>query len=339
MNRDPYMDNLRCFLIILVVIGHFLGKFSSIDLYKHLQLFIYLFHMPLFIFVSGYFSKSLFKNGVFQARKVISVFWMFLLFRLATYFITVLFKGYYTFNLFTDSSAPWYLLSLCLWYLFVPIIHNYKAKYVIPIAFICGILIGFDSSVGTFLSLSRTIVFFPFFCIGYYYTPEQLAKLLNKKLRIPSVVLLILTLCFILWKGELFSPYIRFTYGAASYKDLLDNNYLLYGPLIRMLWYLVAITLSIAVMYIIPRCHTWFTYIGQRTLSVYVGHSLIRNILIYEGLDTFLLSLPKIYTLLIFVICILIVLICSSSIVFKVFSYVLSHPFFIGCWNKKKQNN
>lgn len=335
MKRDPYMDNLRCILIILVVIAHFINKLSSIDEYKYLYNFIYLFHMPLFVFVSGYFSKGLFKIGMFQSKKVISIFWMYLLFRFISYFITVYYKGYYRFNLFDESSAPWYLLSLSLWYLMIPLIRNYKAKYVIPITFVISILIGFDSSVGTFLSLSRTIVFFPFFCIGYYLTPELLSSLLKKNLRIPSFLLLATTLGLFLWKGNFFSPYIRFTYGASSYSDILKKDYYFTGPLYRTIWYIVAIILSIAFMYIIPRCHTWFTYIGQRTLSVYVIHVLIRNVFVYIGLNTYLLSLPPIYSLSVFAVCIAIVLITSSSIVFKPFSYLMAHPFFYGCFVKK----
>ncbi len=338
MKRDPYMDNLRCLLIILVVLGHFFSKISSIEAYKYLNYFIYLFHMPLFIFVSGYFSKSIIKNGVFQSKKVFSIFWMYLLFRCITYLITGYYKGFHSFKLFDESSAPWYLLSLSLWYLMIPLIRNYKAKYVIPITFVIGILIGFDSSVGTFLSLSRTIVFFPFFCIGYYFTPELLSSLLKKKLRIPSFILLAVTLGLLLWKGNLFSPYARFSYGATSYAGILKKDYYFTGPLYRTIWYVVAIILSLAVMYIIPRCHTWFTYIGQRTLSVYVVHVLIRNVLVYEGFNTYILSLPRIYSLFVFVVCIVIVLISSSPIVFKPFSYLMAHPFFTDIFKKKNNN-
>lgn len=55
--RDSYWDSLKFYLILLVVLGHTLeivvtdGSFSR-ALYNS----IYLFHMPLFIFVSGRFS-------------------------------------------------------------------------------------------------------------------------------------------------------------------------------------------------------------------------------------------------------------------------------------------
>lgn len=335
MKRDPYMDNLRCLLIILVVLAHFISKLSSIDVYQNLHNFIYLFHMPLFVFVSGYFSKRMVKNGVFQSSKLISLFWMFILFKGATHLIYCIYNQFYSIKLLEVSSAPWYLLSLCLWYLMIPVIRNYKPKVVLTISFVIAILVGFDQTIGTFLSLSRTIVFFPFFLIGYYLSHDQLNNLLDKKLKIPAAILLLGILILFLTNGEIFSPYIRFTYGASSYASILKQDYLLRGPLFRLAWYCIAIILSIAIMYIIPRHQTRFTYIGQRTLSIYVLHILIRNILVYEGFFSTLLAGPQAYTLSVFLICIAIVLLCSCSLIYKPFSFLMAHPFFI----KPKRNH
>ena len=53
--RNIWLDNVKGFLIICVVAGHFLE--SGIDYHsnmcKSLFLFIYSFHMPLFVFASG----------------------------------------------------------------------------------------------------------------------------------------------------------------------------------------------------------------------------------------------------------------------------------------------
>ena len=44
-------DNLKCFLIVMVVIGHFVNQYAPIsNTMKSLSLFIYSFHMPLFFF-------------------------------------------------------------------------------------------------------------------------------------------------------------------------------------------------------------------------------------------------------------------------------------------------
>lgn len=70
--RLAYFDNIKGVLIILVVIGHLLepcARLGSVGLAGFRVLdFIYMFHMPLFIFLTGLFSKSVFKKWLFPGR-------------------------------------------------------------------------------------------------------------------------------------------------------------------------------------------------------------------------------------------------------------------------------
>lgn len=51
-------DNMKYILICLVVAGHFIGEFTDVDsTMKVIWRWIYLFHMPAFIFIGGIFSK------------------------------------------------------------------------------------------------------------------------------------------------------------------------------------------------------------------------------------------------------------------------------------------
>lgn len=53
-------DNLKCFLIVMVVIGHFVNQYAPIsNTMKSLSLFIYSFHMPLFIFFVRIITKKM----------------------------------------------------------------------------------------------------------------------------------------------------------------------------------------------------------------------------------------------------------------------------------------
>ena len=61
--RDYYLDNVKVILIFLVIFGHLVDKFADKNtIYNILYIVIYSFHMPLFIFVSGYFSKNVDKS-------------------------------------------------------------------------------------------------------------------------------------------------------------------------------------------------------------------------------------------------------------------------------------
>jgi hypothetical protein len=57
--RDPYFSNLKFILIFLVILGHLMEKhiYTNHDLYI-IYTAIYMVHMPLFAFISGYFSKN-----------------------------------------------------------------------------------------------------------------------------------------------------------------------------------------------------------------------------------------------------------------------------------------
>ena len=59
------MDNIKAMLIILVVVGHLLELFLKSGNVKTIYKIIYSFHMPLFIFISGYFAK-------FNLKKIIT---------------------------------------------------------------------------------------------------------------------------------------------------------------------------------------------------------------------------------------------------------------------------
>ena len=58
--RDYLMDNIKALLLFLVAFGHTLDVYKGdggIELY--LMKYIYLFHMPMFAFITGYFTKDL----------------------------------------------------------------------------------------------------------------------------------------------------------------------------------------------------------------------------------------------------------------------------------------
>ena len=56
--RNAYLDNVKVVLLFLVVFAHILERFLEVKLYNSLYVIIYSFHMPLFIFISGYLSKN-----------------------------------------------------------------------------------------------------------------------------------------------------------------------------------------------------------------------------------------------------------------------------------------
>ncbi|WP_426638635.1 acyltransferase family protein [Priestia aryabhattai] len=64
--RDAYFDNVKFILIVLVVFGHLLTPFINDEQWlRTLYIFIYTFHMPAFILISGYFAKGYRKERIY----------------------------------------------------------------------------------------------------------------------------------------------------------------------------------------------------------------------------------------------------------------------------------
>ena len=78
-NRDTFWDALKWILMFFVIYGHLLPRFYE-ESRINMALFnlIYMFHMPLFIFISGRFShnhnKEKFKSGIIRLLETYVVF-------------------------------------------------------------------------------------------------------------------------------------------------------------------------------------------------------------------------------------------------------------------------
>ena len=68
--RISYIDQLKGIAILLVVLGHVIGYNNCED--SFLWRFIYSFHMPLFMFISGYVAQMTFRIERFGWNETIS---------------------------------------------------------------------------------------------------------------------------------------------------------------------------------------------------------------------------------------------------------------------------
>ncbi len=273
--RDYYFDNLKFLLISLVVIGHAIEPATSSAPLKFLYSLIYLFHMPLFSFVTGYFSKSYAPTKLLKNVALPYMVFQVLYFLFYRY---VLGDINYTFSFFTPYWIMWYLLSLLMWQLVVPI---FQFKYSIIVAILIGILVGYDNSVSYFFSLSRTIYFFPFFLMGYKFNKEWFFNLMSTK---PRIIISILGLIGIsIGVYSLIDTIdIRLLYGSYSYSSLNLNSW--YAGVYRLLLYVITIITSIFLLFIVPSRVTFFTFFGSRTLNVYLLHGFIIKLMVNYNL-------------------------------------------------------
>ena len=112
--RDYFFDNVKAVLMFLVVLGHLLLPIHGESFLVVVKRLIYVFHMPLFVFVSGYFAKTFYKNGRYDYRKLLYLGKAYLVFVVAIQLVYAI-SGYQAFsqiNFFSQSGAPWYLFAM-----------------------------------------------------------------------------------------------------------------------------------------------------------------------------------------------------------------------------------
>ena len=122
--RIALWDNLKFLLIMLVVIGHFMELFlKQSNMYSSLSLFIYTFHMPLFLFVSGLFHKN--KNVGQKCIFFISVgFIQKMVFAIVRYII----GAGMTFSFLSEGGIPWFMFVLSVYTLITYLLRNQKLE-------------------------------------------------------------------------------------------------------------------------------------------------------------------------------------------------------------------
>lgn len=274
--RVVFMDNLKGILIFLVVLGHVLLPIRSENAAcSYVFDIIYQFHMPLFIFVSGFFAKSIVQGGRLRAEKILSTFLLALLFQVAVLAADGNPQKILSSSLLSFSSAPWYLVSLASWYLLIPLLKSLRPWAGMMLSVCISLVAGGMDGLGPALALMRTLVFLPFFATGFYCTKETLAKLRRSKAALTCTALVVaFAVAYALTDGAC-APARYLVYGSTPYKG---SN--LAGMLGRCWWILIACVISAGIIRIVPGKHTFLSRWGENTLPVYVFHRIARGLMV-----------------------------------------------------------
>lgn len=275
-NNLYFIDNLKVILILLVVFGHLIERYIDTNsTLKGIYIFIYTFHMPLFVFISGFLSKNINKSSKVFIKNLLVPY---IIFNIIWYSLVYLYMGKTTIPILYPGWTLWFLLSLFFWR--ISLKYLIRIKYILPMSFFAGLLVGLIPN-GNILSFSRTIVFLPFFLLGYYLDMEMLKKIFYKfkfdfEINILGIILFFILALFISNKNIL--DY-KFLYGSYSYSELSISIY--QGIIYRSILYLSSLMLSIFICKIIPVKKTFYTEIGKSTMYVYSFHVYMILIIFY----------------------------------------------------------
>lgn len=277
VQRDYTWDSLKFVLIVFVILGHWLEY--GLDVFPNRVVFnyIYLFHMPLFIFISGCFSKK--KENDSFVKDILHLTETYIIVQILYVLTSYLFqhKPFSWLQLYMPNAAAWYLLSLISWKIILQVLPDgwTEKQFMLPFLLIISLLAGFIP-VENELSLQRTLAFMPFFFLGYLLKQKiQFGTTsLSQKLLSVIVLLSVLVVSFFLLNRDIsFITWCKFDYYKPSYSALV----LLF---MRALYLTIATVLLYCVLKVFPRVlqPNLMSRLGSDTLFYYVYHIIVMRL-------------------------------------------------------------
>ena len=274
--RDPLYDNVRAILIALVVVGHALETIGSATSHP-LTAWIYSFHMPAFIFVSGFLAQG-YRGSPRQAARIVTTLLVpYVIFQLLHRALrTVVLDKDLNPDVLTPAWTLWFLLALTIWRLLVPVFRTlrFPLTTTIVISVLAPLMVTLDSK----LSIGRVLSFAPFFVAGLLVRPGMLQLLRTRLAKILGGTVLLggLVLAFVA------GPRVRVSFFLFNTSYAERDLSALEGMTIRVAALVVGAAGTAAILALAPRGRQWWSFVGERTMYVYLLHALalygVRNL-------------------------------------------------------------
>jgi fucose 4-O-acetylase-like acetyltransferase len=270
--RDPFLDNAKFLLIVLVVIGHVwpMGLVEGSRTVKAGYLWISAFHMPAFILLSGYFSRG-FTGRPAQLRKLTAtVLAPYLVFEVLYSAVEAAAWGKpFRLTLTEPTFVCWFLAALFVWRLTVPLWR--VIPWPLPVAVLVSLAAG-TSTMGHDLALPRVLMFLPWFVLGLSLRPGHFVRLRRSRLVRwggPPVLVVCGLVAYAVAPGcdvhWLWMSYGQTELGVTALPYLL----------VRLGLFAVTASMICAFLSLVPRRTLWLTGLGAVTLYPYLLHGLL----------------------------------------------------------------
>ncbi|MER5515669.1 acyltransferase family protein [Streptomyces sp. NPDC002763] len=270
--RDAYFDNAKYLAIVLVAVGHAWEPLRSDSrTVTALYTFVYAFHMPAFIIISGYFSRGFDASPARVKRLVTGVAVPYVVFEVA----------YTLFTRWSDHAPDreislldplyltWFLAALFIWRLTTPIWR--LLRWPLPLALAVAVLASLTPSIGSDLDLQRALQFLPYFVLGLCLRPEHFSLLRRWSVRLWAVPAALCALAVAYWSV----PHLgyRWFFHRDSAEQLGVPAW--YGPVMTLATFGCSLVLVACFLAWVPGRRTWFTALGAGTLYGYLLHGFV----------------------------------------------------------------
>jgi fucose 4-O-acetylase-like acetyltransferase len=276
-SRDPFFDNAKFLAIALVVIGHAIEPLRDVPQAHAIYLFVYTFHMPVFIVITGYFSRRFTFSGGKARRLITNLAVPYILFEIAySVFRWGVGGKEFEISLLAPVWLTWFLMAAFFWRLSTPVWQ--QLRWPIPTAIFIALLSGMNDLPGTF-EMHRTFGLLPFFVVGLMLKPTHFEWLRRPAVRLAGGVVLAAGL------AAAFAAHHHISLEWAYWRH--GNDHLgvseVAGTGIRLAMLAASLLLSAAFLSLVPARLTWFSGLGAATLYAYLLHGFPVKLALYEG--------------------------------------------------------
>nr|WP_275588392.1 acyltransferase family protein [Microlunatus panaciterrae] len=279
------MDNTKAMLIVLVVIGHTIEPVIEDTPGNLLYRFVYSFHMPAFVFITGYMAQRFRPSVRSYLRIVYTLVIPYLIFQWLHALLEARFADKaFTWDILHPEWTMWFLAATAVWRAVAPLLL--KVPYVLPLSVAFSLGTGLWNPLPDVFALNRIVVLLPFFVFGLIVRPRHF-DLFKKPVSRQAgfVVLIVLAALSLPLRAQL--PAQVFYYND-SFMTMADN--LNDGVWWRLVSYATGLAGTLAILSVTPRKHRWWTYAGQYSLYIYLLHTLIlvpfRDLGLLEDMNT-----------------------------------------------------
>ena len=286
-SRDPWLDNVKMVLVTLVVVGHAIGLVEETQGSHWVYDFIYLWHIPAFVFVSGYLSKSFEWDRRRMKSLVYTLAIPYLLFEPALFYYRreVVGEGV-TGPLWIEPHwTMWYLIVLLMWRLVTPILKRHWLF--LPLSVVVSLLGGLWDAEA--LMIPRFLGLLPFFVLGLHLKPRHLAHLDDVWVR-PAAVPTLVGIGIMAVYTDTWAETALLWYDT-GYNDIPIDNEIVFQT--RLTVMMVGLVGAFAAMSLVPRRQLgWFTTMGTATMVVYLFHGFVIKTFLALGWPDFTAAHP-----------------------------------------------
>ena len=278
-NRNYLFDNMKVVLIFFVVAAHFIrisGHFDPTDFGGVFYTISFAFIMQGFFFVSGYFSHNTEKcrRGAVKAF-LLPYFVISTIIYVAEYLIT----GETVVNYLRPRFGLWFLLAMFTYRFMIRDLS--KIPHILPISFILYFASGCFPFLGKELALGRIFAFLFFFIAGYSFKWEYIEnfRAVSKRLTLVVAGFLIAASSFI---AEFDMIPVEMWHLKESYSVYGISN--IEGMLLRLIMFMMTAGWLFVITSLTPDKKIYVSDIGAMTVTVFVCHLPIPNILKYVSI-------------------------------------------------------